>query len=232
MRPADVPRRCRVPGPFRPPRLVQRFRPRPRGGGPRPGSSLAGAGGDPRAAGGRSRVVPVRPGGGCRRRLSLGTGHLGVLTACWVRAELGAAPDRGATRMYCTYLAEWRMHFADEMLRARGSSVAQVAERVGYQTEAAFRRAFRRVRGLGPGDLRRRAQLLTQNARCRKRSCHETEHSLPAVSASSRRRIRKTAPLPDSIERPLAVYENVAALFCTPLRCTAFDCYRTVARTL
>ena len=47
------------------------------------------------------------------------------------------------------YLAEWRMHLADEMLRARGSSVAQVAERVGYQTEAAFRRAFRRVRGLG-----------------------------------------------------------------------------------
>ena len=95
-RPADVPRRCRVPGPFRPPRLVQRFRPRPRGGGPRPGPSLAGAGGDPRAAGGRSRVVPVRrPGGGRRRRLSLGTGHLGVLTACWVRAELSAAPDRG-----------------------------------------------------------------------------------------------------------------------------------------
>src|SRR5262249_1269742 len=29
-----------------------------------------------------------RPGGGRRRRVSLGTGHLGVLTACWVRAEL------------------------------------------------------------------------------------------------------------------------------------------------
>src|SRR5262249_48871118 len=95
-RPADVPRRCRVPESFRPPRLVQRFRPRPRGGGPRPGPSLEGAGGDPRAAGCRSPVVPVRrPGRGRRRRLSLCTGHLGALTACWVRAELGAAPDRG-----------------------------------------------------------------------------------------------------------------------------------------
>ena len=30
-----------------------------------------------------------------RRRLSLGTGLLGALTARWVRAELSAAPDRG-----------------------------------------------------------------------------------------------------------------------------------------
>jgi AraC-like DNA-binding protein len=56
------------------------------------------------------------------------------------------------------YLAAWRMHLADEMLRARRSSVAQVAERLGYQTETAFRRAFRRVRGVGPGDVRRRAR--------------------------------------------------------------------------
>src|SRR4029077_6328107 len=43
----------------------------------------------PRVAGGHSPVVPVRlPCGGRRRRLSLGTGPLGVLTGCWVRAEL------------------------------------------------------------------------------------------------------------------------------------------------
>ena len=80
---------ARVPGRVRPPRLVQRLRTRPRGGGPRPGRSFAGAGGEPRVAGGHSPVVPVRlPCGGRRRRLSLGTGPLGVLTACWVRAEL------------------------------------------------------------------------------------------------------------------------------------------------
>src|SRR5262249_1269735 len=58
-RPADVPRRCRVPEPFRPPRLVQRFRPRLRGGGPAPGPSLAGGGGGGRGGGGRSPAVPV-----------------------------------------------------------------------------------------------------------------------------------------------------------------------------
>src|SRR5262249_36438209 len=88
-RAADVPRRCRVPGSFRPPRLAQRFRPRPRGGGPRPGPSFAGAGGEPRAAGRHSPVVPVgRPGGGRRRRLSFRAGLLGLLTACRLRPEL------------------------------------------------------------------------------------------------------------------------------------------------
>ncbi|HET9650543.1 MAG TPA: AraC family transcriptional regulator [Usitatibacter sp.] len=54
------------------------------------------------------------------------------------------------------YLAAWRMHLADEMLRAGRASVAQVAERLGYQTEAAFRRAFKRVRGIPPGAVRQR----------------------------------------------------------------------------
>jgi hypothetical protein len=47
-------------------------------------------------SGGHSPVVPVRlPWGGQRRRPSLGTGRLGVLTAFWVRAKPGAGPDRG-----------------------------------------------------------------------------------------------------------------------------------------
>jgi AraC-like DNA-binding protein len=62
------------------------------------------------------------------------------------------------------YLAGWRMHLADEMLRVRRSSVAQIAERLGYQTETAFRRAFRRVRGVGPGDVRRRARTGLQKS--------------------------------------------------------------------
>ena len=52
--------------------------------------SAQSSGGEPRGAGGHSPVVPVRlPCGGRRRRLSLRTGHLGALTACWVRAEVG-----------------------------------------------------------------------------------------------------------------------------------------------
>jgi AraC-like DNA-binding protein len=56
------------------------------------------------------------------------------------------------------YLASWRMHLADEMLRDGRTSVAQVAAQVGYQTEGAFRRAFKRVRGVGPGDARRKSR--------------------------------------------------------------------------
>src|SRR5262245_64822356 len=52
------------------------------------------------------------------------------------------------------YLAAWRMHLADGMLRVRRSSVAQVAELLGYQTETAFRRALRRVAGVGRGEGR------------------------------------------------------------------------------
>ncbi len=73
----------------------------------------------------------------------------------------GGSPERFAALLGQTpmqYLASWRMHLAEEMLRERRSSVAQIADRLGYQTEAAFRRAFRRVRGVGPGDVRRRAR--------------------------------------------------------------------------
>jgi AraC-like DNA-binding protein len=56
------------------------------------------------------------------------------------------------------YLATWRMHVADEMLRDGRSSVAQIAAQVGYQTEGAFRRAFKRIRGIGPGYARRSAR--------------------------------------------------------------------------
>jgi hypothetical protein len=56
----------------------------------------AGAGSDPRAAGGRSRVVPLRQGGGRRRRVSLGTGLLGVLTALYIG---GASASIRATKL-------------------------------------------------------------------------------------------------------------------------------------
>lgn len=54
------------------------------------------------------------------------------------------------------YLTEWRMTQALKLLRDPRLSVAQVGERLGYQTEAAFRRSFKRVHGFGPGSVRRR----------------------------------------------------------------------------
>lgn len=56
------------------------------------------------------------------------------------------------------YLAEWRMNLADELLRDPRQSVARVAETLGFQTEAAFRRAFKRLRNVGPGTVRREAR--------------------------------------------------------------------------
>ncbi|HZP12584.1 MAG TPA: AraC family transcriptional regulator [Nevskiaceae bacterium] len=53
------------------------------------------------------------------------------------------------------YLAAWRMHLAEDLLRDSRRSAAQVAEAVGYENETAFRRAFSRIRGVGPGAIRR-----------------------------------------------------------------------------
>ncbi|MBB6096245.1 AraC-like DNA-binding protein [Povalibacter uvarum] len=56
------------------------------------------------------------------------------------------------------YLAVWRMHVAEDKLRAGRSSVAQVALSVGYESEAAFSRAFKRHFGTSPGGWRRRSE--------------------------------------------------------------------------
>jgi AraC-like DNA-binding protein len=53
------------------------------------------------------------------------------------------------------YLTEWRMTQAEKLLRDPRQSVLAVAERLGYQTEAAFRRCFKRIHGYGPGQVRR-----------------------------------------------------------------------------
>jgi len=52
------------------------------------------------------------------------------------------------------YLTVWRMNLLHTWL-AQGLSMAEVAGRTGYQSEAAFARAFKRVRGTAPGRLRR-----------------------------------------------------------------------------
>lgn len=52
------------------------------------------------------------------------------------------------------YVTRWRMHVALDRLRADGSAVADVAGRLGYRSEAAFSRAFKRVTGVSPGAAR------------------------------------------------------------------------------
>lgn len=53
------------------------------------------------------------------------------------------------------YLTQWRMSEARRLLSDPRTSVAAVAADLGYRTEAAFRRAFKRVTGVGPGVVRR-----------------------------------------------------------------------------
>ncbi|PWN01884.1 AraC family transcriptional regulator [Nocardioides silvaticus] len=57
------------------------------------------------------------------------------------------------------YVASWRMDLAAQLVEAGGLSLAAVAERVGYRSEAAFNRAFRRAHGCTPGAWRRRSPL-------------------------------------------------------------------------
>jgi AraC-like DNA-binding protein len=54
-----------------------------------------------------------------------------------------------------TYLARWRMQLAARQLRTSHKTVLQLALDVGYESEAAFNRAFKREFGLPPARYRR-----------------------------------------------------------------------------
>ena len=55
------------------------------------------------------------------------------------------------------YLTQWRMLLAANLLSRSTAPLAQIAEDVGYQTDTAFSRAFRREYGAPPATWRRRA---------------------------------------------------------------------------
>ena len=52
------------------------------------------------------------------------------------------------------YLTEWRLQLAADLLRSSAMKVAAVAEQVGYESEQAFSRAFRRHVGVAPARWR------------------------------------------------------------------------------
>ncbi len=54
------------------------------------------------------------------------------------------------------YLALWRMQVAAQQLRDGHQSIARIALDVGYDSEAAFTRAFKREHGVAPGAWRRK----------------------------------------------------------------------------
>ena len=62
---------------------------------------------------------------------------------------VGEAPMR--------YLSNWRMQLAKQMMRDGARNIQDVAARVGYESEAAFNRAFKRATGSPPAAWRRGA---------------------------------------------------------------------------
>jgi len=53
------------------------------------------------------------------------------------------------------YLAQWRIQLAASLLRSGKASIAEIADRVGYGSEAALSRAFKRQVGIAPALYRR-----------------------------------------------------------------------------
>jgi AraC-like DNA-binding protein len=62
---------------------------------------------------------------------------------------VGEAPMR--------YLANWRMQLAKQLMREGARNIQEVATRVGYDSEAAFNRAFKRATGSPPATWRKGA---------------------------------------------------------------------------
>jgi AraC-like DNA-binding protein len=84
----------------------------------------------------------------------------------WTVAELAKEPamSRSAFSARFTevvgepvmaYVTRWRMQVAYEALSTEGATVAELTERLGYRSEAALARAFKRVIGKPPGAVKR-----------------------------------------------------------------------------
>jgi AraC-like DNA-binding protein len=83
----------------------------------------------------------------------------------WTVAELASAAKvsrsvlderfRGVVgRSPIRYLTEWRLHVAKDLLATTALGVATIARRVGYDSEEAFSRAFKRAYGQAPAHWR------------------------------------------------------------------------------
>jgi AraC-like DNA-binding protein len=71
------------------------------------------------------------------------------------KARLGEAP--------LEYLTRWRMFRAGVLLRSTQRSLAEIANDVGYESDAALSKAFHRVVGMPPGTFRKQNAEATAN---------------------------------------------------------------------
>ena len=72
------------------------------------------------------------------------TGWLGALQDAQIVAEPAMQ-----------YVTRWRIHLALTWLREDDAALGEMAARLGYRSEAAFSRAFKRFMGVSPGAARR-----------------------------------------------------------------------------
>lgn len=80
------------------------------------------------------------------------------------------------------YVTRWRMHFAQARLKEGNATVSEVALTLGYESEAAFNRAFRRLLGISPGMAKRTRTGLQPNrvgGTNPREAVHTERHSLP-----------------------------------------------------
>jgi AraC-like DNA-binding protein len=75
--------------------------------------------------------------------------------ACVSRSALTERFARYLGQSPMAYLADWRLELGAEALRTTSRGVLQVAAEVGYESEAAFNRAFKRRFGKPPAQYRR-----------------------------------------------------------------------------
>lgn len=74
------------------------------------------------------------------------------------RTVLAERFDRFLGEPVLTYLARWRLQLAARLLQTSGKSIGQIAADVGYTSQAAFNRAFKRQFDLPPVQYRRKAR--------------------------------------------------------------------------
>jgi transcriptional regulator GlxA family with amidase domain len=65
-----------------------------------------------------------------------------------------------------TYLTRWRLQLAARLLERTARGVADIAAQVGYESEAAFNRAFKREFGEPPGKYRRDRRTASATGTC------------------------------------------------------------------
>jgi AraC-like DNA-binding protein len=93
------------------------------------------------------------------------------------------------------YVTGWRMQIAAGRIRNGGGSLAAIAADSGYESEAAFNRAFKRVTGVTPGRWRDAATAAPSTARVDTISPAARRHRTPAPDGETGRRERQHAAL-------------------------------------